>query len=69
MCNIYIYNIYNIYNIIYNIIYVIYIYTISNIYAYGDTTSKNKLFFPTSFSRSHSQEICRTCNLQVLKDI
>ena len=35
----------------------------------GDTTSKNKLFFPTSFSRSHSQGICRICDLQVLKNI
>ena len=34
-----------------------------------DTTSKNKLFFPTSFGRGCSQGICRICDLQVLKDI
>ena len=34
-----------------------------------DTTCKNKLFFPTSFGRSHSQGLCRICDLQVLKDI
>ena len=34
-----------------------------------DTTSKNKLFFPTHFGRGHSQGIYRICYLQVLKDI
>ena len=53
-------------------IYIYYIY----IYIYvgwtrwnGDTTSKNKLFFPTSFGRGHSQGICWICDLQVLKEI
>ena len=35
----------------------------------GDTTSKNKLFVPTSFGRDRSQGICWVCDLQVLKDI
>ena len=35
----------------------------------GDTTSKNKLFFATSFSCGRSQGICQICDLQVLKDI
>ena len=39
------------------------------IYMNGDTTSKNKLFFPPSFGRGLSQGICQICDLQVLKDI
>ena len=35
----------------------------------GDTTSKNKLFFPTSFGHGCPQGICQICDLQVLKDI
>ena len=38
-------------------------------YVYGDTTSKNKLVFATSFSCGCSQGICQICDLQVLKDI
>ena len=40
-------------------IYLLYIYIY--IYIYN--------FFPTSFGRGRSQEICRICDLQVLKDI
>ena len=32
-------------------------------------TSKNKLFFPTSFGHGRSQGICCICDLQVLKNI
>ena len=28
----------------------------------GDTTKKNKLFFPTSFGRGRSQGICEVCD-------
>ena len=35
----------------------------------GYTTSKNKLFFPTSFGSGCSQGICQIYDLQVLKDI
>ena len=35
----------------------------------GDTTSKNKLFFLTSYGHGRSQWICRICDLQMLKDI
>ena len=35
----------------------------------GDTTSKNKLFFRTSFGCGRSQGICRISDLQVQKDI
>ena len=38
-------------------------------YVYGDTTSKNKLVFATSFSCGCSQGICQICDLQVLRDI
>ena len=60
----YIYLIYNIYNI-----YIIYIYIYVCMYVYGDTTSKNKLVFATSFICGCSQGICQICDLQVLRDI
>ena len=54
----------------------IYIYIFIYIHIYigwtrwnGDTTSKNKPFFATSFSCGRSQGICQICDLQVLKDI
>ena len=34
-----------------------------------DITSKNKLFFPTSFGCGRSQGIYQICDLQVLMDI
>ena len=57
----------NIYNNIYIYVYIcLYIYIL---YIYGDITSKNKVFFATSFSCGRSQGICQICDLQVLKDI
>ena len=51
-----------IYLSIYIYIYILYIYLLKlYIYIYN--------FFPTSFGRGRSQEICRICDLQVLKDI